>query len=260
MSRPTPAGVRGTLEVRGTPDVRGRAAPPGGKSEAMARQIAKATADAEKSGGNAEKLSSLVRTKVAGQGKTVLKKPSVTAATPKPAISTAAPSPEDIAKRHRDAQFKALVDPAAQEVRKRQHMEAFRKLKTMPMEELQVEFIVCIRAQHYKDALMYSEIMLEKDPNNVMVAQFQPLLASMAVQANERLCESSDSDSDGTDGEGGGSDADDGEEQAGGKGNAEDDEQGDSDSDSDDPETAWMWSDTWRTDPDDDETKAPANE
>ncbi len=259
MPKPTTAGMK--PDVRGTPDVRGRAAAPGGKSEAMARQIAKATADAEKSG-NAEKLASLVKTKVAGQGKPVLttKKPSVTAATPKPASSTAAPSPEDIAKRHRDAQFKALVDPAAQEERKRQHMEAFRKLKTMPMEELQVEFIVCIRAQHYKDALMYSEIMLEKDPNNVMVAQFQPLLASMAVQANERLCESSDSDSDGTDGEGGGSDADDGEEQADGKGNAEDDEQGDSDSDSDDPETAWMWSDTWRTDPDDDETKAPAIE
>ena len=116
----------------------------------------------------------------------------------------------------------------------------------MSMEDLQVEFIVCIRAEHYKDALMYSEILLEKDPSNVLVAQFQPLLASMAVQANERLCESSDSDSDGEDGDDGVEGEDQGEEEGN---NAKEE----SDSDSDDPETAWMWSDTWRTDPDDDQ-------
>ena len=187
--------------------------------------------------------------KVAGQVKPVLvKKP----AAAKPKSAPAGPTPEQVAKRNRDAQFRALVDPKAQEARKQQHLEAFRKLQTMSMEDLQVEFIVCIRAEHYKDALMYSEVMLEKDPNNALVMQFQPLLASMAVQANERLCESSDSDSDGTDGEDGGDDEGEGEE-GGENNNAE----GDSDSDSDDPETAWMWSDTWRTDPDDDEP-APA--
>ena len=52
----------------------------------------------------------------------------------------------------------ALVDPAAQEARKKQHLEAFKKLQAMSLQDLQVEFIVCIRAEHYKDALMYSEI------------------------------------------------------------------------------------------------------
>ena len=240
----------------------------------MARQMAKATAGgAEKgarapgwaaSGGAAAKPGSVTgagsprvrgavtgQAKVAGQVKPVLaKKPA--GAKPKSAPAPAGPTPEQVAKRNRDAQFRALVDPKAQEARKQQHLEAFRKLQTMSMEDLQVEFIVCIRAEHYKDALMYSEVMLEKDPNNALVMQFQPLLASMAVQANERLCESSDSDSDGTDGEDGGDDEGEGEE-GGENNNAE----GDSDSDSDDPETAWMWSDTWRTDPDDDEP-APA--
>lgn len=33
----------------------------------------------------------------------------------------------------------------------------------------QVELIVCIRAEHYRDALMYSQIILEKDPDNMIV-------------------------------------------------------------------------------------------
>jgi hypothetical protein len=87
---------------------------------------------------------------------------------------------------------------------------------------------------------MYSQIILEKDPGNCLVAQFQPLLASLSVQANEPL--NSDSDSDGSE-EG---------EEGGDNPTAEGavDGQGEeSDSDSDDPESAWMWSDSWRTDP-----------
>jgi hypothetical protein len=64
---------------------------------------------------------------------------------------------------------------------------------------VQVELIVCIRAHHYRDALMYSQIILEKDPGNGLVAQFQPLLASLSVQANEPL--NSDSDSEDSEGE-----------------------------------------------------------
>jgi hypothetical protein len=245
--------------------VRARAAAP--KSDAMARQMAKAkeAADALKpagrTGGWATKAGSASprmavagQAKVAGQVKPVMKKPAGITK-PKPKVAPGGPTPEEIAKRNRDAQFRALVDPAAQEERKRQHLEAFKKLQAMSMDDLQVEFIVCIRAEHYKDALMYSEIMLEKDPKNSLVAQFQPLLASMAVQANERLCESSDSDSDDTDGEGG--DDDDGEGE-GAEGEAQGVEEEESDSDSDDPETAWMWSETWRTDPDEDELPAPA--
>lgn len=249
--------------------VRVRAAAP--NSDAMARQMAKAKEAADalkptgrtagwatKSAGSASPRMAVAgagQAKVAGQIKPVMKKPAV-AAKPTPKSAPVGPTPhEEIAKRNRDAQFRALVDPAAQGERKRQHLEAFKKLQAMSMDDLQVEFIVCIRAEHYKDALMYSEIMLEKDPKNTLVAQFQPLLASMAVQANKRLCESSDSDSDNTDGEGGDDDGEgEGAEGAQGEANGVEEE---SDSDSDDPETAWMWSDTWRTDPDDDEPPAP---
>ena len=236
----------------------------------MARQMAKATAGAEKGGrgpgwataakpaGAAPATLACMRgagtgqAKVAGQVKPALvpKKP---AAPAKPKSAPEGSTPEELAKRNRDAQFRALVDPKAQDARRQQHLAAFRKLQMMSMEDLQVEFIVCIRAEHYKDALMYSEILLEKDPSNVLVAQFQPLRASMAVQANERLCESSDSGSDGEEGEDGG-DGVEGEDKGGEGGNNAEEE---SDSDSDDPETAWMWSETWRTDPDDDEP-APA--
>ncbi len=242
-------------------------APPGARSEAMARQMAKASAEAEKSGargaGWATKPAGEVRAKaagtarVAGKVKPVLaKKPAAAAAKPKSAPA-AGPCPEEVAKRNRDLQFRALVDPAAQEARKKQHLEAFKKLQAMSLQDLQVEFIVCIRAEHYKDALMYSEIMLEKDPRNSLVAQFQPLLASMAVQANERLCESSsdsdDSDDDDYDSDEGAGEGADGADEAGNVAVESDS------SDSDDPETAWMWSDTWRTDPDDDEPPAPSN-
>lgn len=234
---------------------------PVARSEAMARQMAKATAGAEKGGrgpgsaakpaGAAPATLACMRGSGTGQAKVAGKeKPALVAKKPaEPAKPKSAPegqTPEELAKRNRDAQFRALVDPKAQDARKQQHLEAFRKLQMMSMEDLQVEFIVCIRAEHYKDALMYSEILLEKDPSNVLVAQFQPLLASMAVQANERLCESSDSDSDGEDGDDGVEGEDQGEEEGN---NAKEE----SDSDSDDPETAWMWSDTWRTDPDDDQ-------
>jgi hypothetical protein len=37
-------------------------------------------------------------------------------------------------------------------------------------------------AEHYKDALMYSEMILSKAPENELVKQFQPLLAHLAVQ------------------------------------------------------------------------------
>lgn len=248
------------------------------KSDAMARQMAKATAEADKGakgGGWASKAASgagtastrikgtgapagqprvPIQAKVAGKAngmKPAMAKKPAAAALPKSA--TTGPTPDEMAKRHRDAHFRALVDPAAQEERKRQHLESFRKLKAMPMMELQVEFIVCIRAEHYKDALMYSEILLDKDPNNALVQQFQPLLASMAVQSNERLCESSGSDSDATDGEG----SDDGFGEGGvATEGAADGVKDESDSDSDDPETAWMWSDTWRTDPDDEPAEA----
>ena len=231
----------------------------------MARQMDKATAGAEKGGrgpgwataakpaGASAAPATLACMRGAAAG--LAKKPAQVAKKPaaKPKSAPEVPTPEELAKRNRDAQFRALVDPKAQDARKQQHLEAFRKLQMMSMEDLQVEFIVCIRAEHYKDALMYSEILLEKDPSNVLVAQFQPLLASMAVQANERLCESSDSGSDGEEGEDGG-DGVEGEDKGGEGGNNAEEE---SDSDSDDPETAWMWSETWRTDPDDDEP-APA--
>ena len=229
----------------------------------MARQMARAAAEADKSGGRTAgwarpgeaRAKAAGTAKVAGQVKAVMAKKPAAPAKPKPT----GPTPEELAKRTRDLHYRALVDPAAQEVRKKQHLEAFKKLQAMSLEDLQVEFIVCIRAEHYKDARMYSEIMLEKDPSNSLVAQFQPLLASMAVQANERLCESSsdseDSDDDGDDdenGEGGGEGAEGAEQTENGVVESE------SDSDSDDPETAWMWSETWRTDPDDDEPPAPS--
>jgi hypothetical protein len=87
---------------------------------------------------------------------------------------------------------------------------------------------------------MYSQILLEKDPSNGLVAQFQPMLASLSVQANEPL-NSDNSDSEGSEGEDGGEE----EGAEGEEGVSEDD----SEEDSDDPESAWMWSDTWRTDP-----------
>ena len=31
---------------------------------------------------------------------------------------------------------------------------------------VKVEMVVCIRAEHYRDALMYSEMILSKEPNN----------------------------------------------------------------------------------------------
>ena len=245
----------------------------------MARQMAKATAGADKTprtgtprtgsvgpglaakakegtasgsgagGAGLQRVKAAGQAKVAGQVKPVLAKKPTSKPKSAPAVGL---TPEALAKQNRDAQFRALVDPAAQEARKKQHLEAFKKLQAMSMEDLQVEFIVCIRAEHYKDALMYSEIMMEKDPTNALVMQFQPLLASMAVQANERLCESSDSDSDDSDGEGGDDENnnDDGADAADGTNGAEEEE---SDSDSDDPETAWMWSETWRTDPDDED-------
>jgi hypothetical protein len=235
-----------------TENAKAGAKKPAARSSAMERQMARLAVESEKvaakatAAGNSQPKS---LAKVAGQVKPVLSKKSSAAA---PRSKATGPTPEELKKRNRGAQYKALADPVAQAARKQQYLEAFSKLKVMSMDELQVEFIVCIRAQHYRDALMYSEIMLEKDPKNALVAQFQPLLASMAVQVNERLCESSDSGSDVTDGDDGsdgeGESEDDQGETIGGDG-----EDAESDSDSDDTETAWMWSDTWRTDPDDDE-------
>lgn len=239
-------------------------------SGAMARQMARMNAESDKAsgrppaGGWASKAgaraggsSKASVSKVAGQMKSlhVSKSKSPVAA----GASVAAPqrvshTSEASAHSDTDAKYRALACPEAQAARKEQYVEAFQKLKNMSLEDLQVEFIVCIRAQHYKDALMFSEIMLEKDPGNPLVAQFQPLLASMAVQANERLCESSE----GSD-ESGGEDSN--EDDVGGEKSAEDGEnqspnpgvEESSESDSDDPETAWMWSETWRTDPDSDD-------
>jgi hypothetical protein len=59
-----------------------------------------------------------------------------------------------------------------------------------------LSFPLCIRTvalihfpfntEHYKDALMYSEMILSKAPDNALVAQFQPLLAHLAVQVELR--------------------------------------------------------------------------
>ncbi|EKX53366.1 hypothetical protein GUITHDRAFT_101070 [Guillardia theta CCMP2712] len=155
---------------------------------------------------------------------------------------------EKAANRSADMKYKSLVEPSRQQSRKEQFLKAFERLQTMSMEELQVEFIVCLRAKHYKDALMYSEIILNQDPNNPIIRQFQPLLASISVQENERLVDSTDSDDTGEEGDGR-DEALEGEEQEveGGEGEGE---EGASNSDSDDPETNWMWSPTWRTDAD----------
>ena len=49
-----------------------------------------------------------------------------------------------------DKQYRNLIDPKVQEQRKAQHLEAFEKLKSLSMEDLQIEFIVCIRAGNLK--------------------------------------------------------------------------------------------------------------
>ena len=160
---------------------------------------------------------------------------------------------ENEEKAQRNAQYRNLVNPKVQAARRKQHVDAFQNLSIMSIQELQVEFVVCVRAQHYRDALMYSEILMEKDPNNALVAQFQPLLASLAVSTTDALVEDSDSSGSGEsedEGEAGGEVGGEGEEGAAGAtaAGAEEEEE---DSSEDEAETAWMWSDTWRTDPED---------
>eukprot|EP00961_Rhodomonas_salina_P143202 1926829-Rhodomonas_salina.1 len=186
-----------------------------------------------------------------------------TAAKPKAAVGakSSAPSKVNTEKRNRDLQYKALLDKDMHAKRKADILESFKKLQVMSVEDLQVELIVCIRAQHYRDALMYSEIILEKDPGNALVAQFQPLLANLSVQANVALGDE-DEDEDDAEGdeEGGAEDKEEEDDGADDDDDDDDDEDSDGDSNSDDPETAWMWSDTWRTDPDDGPEEGPSTE
>ena len=55
-------------------------------------------------------------------------------------------------------------------------------IKRLKSSQLYLESPDSEAAKKAEAALMYSEILLEKDPSNVLVAQFQPLLASMAVR------------------------------------------------------------------------------
>ncbi len=46
----------------------------------------------------------------------------------------------------RGLEYRNLIDPKTQDQRKAHHLEAFEKLKNLSIDDLQVEFIVCIRA------------------------------------------------------------------------------------------------------------------
>lgn len=254
-----PAGIMSAKAVpsgaKAPPGVVGKGAKPK-TSDEYARQFARAAAEA------------VAPRTAAGRGGAGAAKPGVKpkakagATAAKPTAAAAGPKAEAAGKENeekaqRDAKYRNLVNPKVQEARRKQHIDAFKNLSIMSIAELQVEFVVCVRAQHYRDALMYSEILMEKDPNNAMVAQFQPLLASLAVSTTESLVE--DSDSSGS-GESEDEDEDGGEVGAaggdGGEGATAADAEEEEESSEDDAETAWMWSDTWRTDPDD----APASE
>jgi hypothetical protein len=65
-------------------------------------------------------------------------------APPKAKASSAAIRPKN--EKSRDLEYKNLIDPKTQDQRKAQHLQAFEKLKTLSIQDLQVEFIVCIRA------------------------------------------------------------------------------------------------------------------
>jgi hypothetical protein len=245
-------------EVKAPGSGAGKPAAKSKSSDTYARAFARAAAEVSAPKIVARRVAGAIKPAPAAKPKKKAgAKPKSAAGSTATAAATTAKSEE---KARRDAEYKNLVNPEAQEARRKQHLDAFRKLQIMSMDELQVEFVVCVRAQHYRDALMYSEIIMEKDPNNALVAQFQPLLANLAVSATEALVEESESsgsgDESGDGGEGGG--GDDGGDGSARLNNEEEAEGGgeSSDDSSDDPETAWMWSETWRTDPDD----APAPE
>ena len=70
-----------------------------------------------------------------------------TAKSTKPeSISGKSSEPTSDAKAMRRMQYKHLIDPKTQEQRKAEHLEAFEKLKSLSIDDLQVELIVCIRA------------------------------------------------------------------------------------------------------------------
>mmetsp|Transcript_21201 Transcript_21201/g.55145 ORF Transcript_21201/g.55145 Transcript_21201/m.55145 type:complete len:98 (-) Transcript_21201:1974-2267(-) len=53
----------------------------------------------------------------------------------------------------------------------------------MTMDELKLEFIVCLRANQPREALRVGNYILEREPNNDVVREFQARVAATALDA-----------------------------------------------------------------------------
>ncbi len=94
----------------------------------------------------AKSVPSVPKTAPAGNQRKIAPKVAGAVKTDKPAAASGNSSDADPAKKMRQRQYRNLIDPKTQEQRKAEHILAFEKLKNLSVDDLQIEFIVCIRA------------------------------------------------------------------------------------------------------------------